>query len=263
MSNPDIQWWSFVIGLLVFAAIIGLVYLRRCFRSPEAAAAMAADRWNNLPGSGAASAEAAAKAERRRPAAPPPTSTPHEQSSAVRSLLLRVVAERAPAGWSVLVLTPPAHADRMTWHVHLAPSVALDLKDGRSVPAAPPAPSHEWRIAGGRTVGVGDGELDPPPTDDAVAVRVTGPYLVVVVEPDADGSGDGERLPRLTARVVTTGDALPEPRALLSDQRAVQAALREAIELAIGTRMSGTLPALGYRLTAWTGHEQTWLAVSR
>jgi hypothetical protein len=103
--------------------------------------------------------------------------------------------------------------------------------------------------------------LDPLPTDDAVAVRVTGPYLVVVVGPHADA--DGERRPRLTARVVTTGDALPEPGAPLSDQRAVQAALREAIELAIGTRMSGTLPAVGYRLTAWAGHERTWLTISR
>jgi hypothetical protein len=92
-------------------------------------------------------------------------------------------------------------------------------------------------------------------------VRVTGPYLLVVVRLRGDGQGSTE--PRLTARVVTTGDTLPEPRAPLSDTRAVQAALREGIELAIGSRMTDAPPALGYRLAAWTGHERTWLTISR
>src|SRR5262249_37557334 len=137
---------------------------------------------------------------RRRPIAPPPRGAPGEQASAIRSLILRTVAERAPAGWSALVLCPPPHPERMSWHVHLAPAVALDLKDGRTVTVAAPPASHEWQLAGGRTVGIGDGEPDPPPTDETVNVRVTGPYLIVTV------SQAGSNPPELSARVMTAGD---------------------------------------------------------
>lgn len=260
MSQQDTQWWSFVIGLLVFVSVVGLVYIRRRRRGPQPPSTTV-ERWSSAAPTKTAPSGTSGEStgtERRRPAAPPPQGTPNERASAVRSLILRAAAERVPSGWSVLLLTPPPNAEQMTWHVHLAPSVALDLMDGRTVPAAPPPPSHDWQLAGGRTVGVGQGELDPQPTEDTKSVRVTGPYLIVVVGP----SGGGQE-PRLTARVVTTGDTLPEPRASLADTRAVQAALREAIELAIGSRMSGTPPALGYRLPAWAGHERTWLTISR
>lgn len=262
MSNQEIQSWSLAIGLLIFVGVIALVYLARRLRRH----APSGDRWSNVPTATGRSAPAGAPtatiaaAARRRPASPPPE-TAHERSRAVRSLVLQAAAERTPAGWTALILTPPPHPETMTWHVHLAPAVALDLRDGRTVPAAPPTATHEWQLTGGRLVAVGDSEIDPAPNDDTVAIRVTGPYLLVVVEePDAADAGAAARL---AARVVTTGGGLPEPRAALDDPRAVQAALREAVELAVASRMTDTPPALGYRPAAWRGHERTWLSIAR
>ena len=96
----------------------------------------------------------------------------------------------------------------MTWHVHLAPEVALDLRDGRTVAVATPAPSHEWQVPGGRTVAVSEGDPVPAPGSETVSVRVTGPYLVVSASQEGGGS------PLLVARVVqAAGDDLPQPRA--------------------------------------------------
>lgn len=176
----------------------------------------------------------------------------------VRSLVTRVVAERAPKGWSALILCPPAHPARMTWHVHLAPQIALDVADGRSVPVRAPTPSHAWELAGGRTVQVGDGDSDPPPSDETQNVRVTGPYLTVVV------TREENQPPRLVARVMGVGhDELPQPHALANDVRAVQGALRSAIESAVGAKMLGMEPAVGYRPASWAAHERVWLTVGR
>jgi hypothetical protein len=155
------------------------------------------------------------------------------------------------------VLCPPPHAAMMTWHVHLAPQVAVDVPDGRSVPVNPPPPSHEWQLPGGRRVGVGNGDPEPAPVTDASAVRVTGPYLQVTVHTAAD------QAPVLVARVEGSPDGSPELRAALTDLKASQAVLREGVELAIATRMLGWPPTLGYGLSGWSGHERVWLTVGQ
>ena len=259
MSPNDVQWWSLVIGLAVFVAVIALTFALRRRRERRGAPPGPPGEFvvqRGEAGSGATPVEAA-RASRRRPASPPPPGEPRELASAVRSAILRAVAERAPAGWSALILAPPPRPDRMTWHIHLVPEVALDLRDGRTVTVAPPAVTHEWQVAGGRTVSVGEGEPEPTPGDEAVAVRVTGPYLTVAV---ADEGG----APLLAARVVPAGDEeLPRPRALATDPRAVQGALREAIELTIGSRMTGPSPTAGYPLGSWRAHERIWLSIGR
>jgi hypothetical protein len=146
----------------------------------------------------------------------------------------------------------------MSWHVHLAPAVALDLQDSRTVPAAAPEPSHLWQVAGGRNVGIAEGDPDPPPNAETLAIRVTGPYLIVSVTRDDGGE------PMLVARAVDAdGAELPRPRAAATDVRAVQAALREAIELTVTLRMGSTPPAVGYPPASWSGHERTWLTIAR
>ena len=163
MSNGTVQILALVIGLLVFGAIVGLLFVRR--RAAERAAGGPLhggidDMGKNLDFTRPVVAQPTSEASsgRRRPASPPPTGSPIELASAIRSLILRAVADRAPAGWSALVLCPPPHPELMTWHVHLAPKVALDLQDGRSVTVAAPLASHEWHLAGGRVVGIGDGD---------------------------------------------------------------------------------------------------------
>jgi hypothetical protein len=263
VSQDDVQIWALMIGFLVFAGVVAVLFGRR--RASEREAGDLADPTEYDPWTGAAMTtlpdglpSREATSSRRRPSPPPPTGGPGELASAIRSLILRAVAERAPAGWSALVLCPPPHPDQMSWHVHLAPEVALDLRDGRTVTVAAPLPSHEWRLAGGRTVGVGDGEPEPAPTDDTVTVRVTGAYLIVALTPR-----DGRR-PELTARVVTAGEEeLPVARASATEVRAVQATLREAVELAIGSRMLGSPPAVGYGRSSWIGHERVWLTIGR
>jgi hypothetical protein len=145
----------------------------------------------------------------------------------------------------------------MTWHVHLSPEVALDLQDGRVLPVAAPVPSHAWQLAGGRTVRIGDGDPEPAPTDETLALRVTGPYLIVAASLPRD------RPPELVARVVSAdGDELPHQRAVAADPRSVQAALREAVEQAIGSRMLGAPPSVRYRRPSWNSHERVWLTIS-
>lgn len=264
MSQGEIQLWALAIGLLIFGSVVVLLFVRR--RAAERAAGGPLTISDGLslhptkaePVTTASDPTAPeARPARRRREPPPPTGSPAELASAIRSLILRAVAERAPSGWSALVLCPPPHPELVTWHVHLAPEVALDLQDGRSVTVAAPVPSHEWQLSGGRVVAIGEGEPDPPPTDETVGVRVTGPYLVVAVR---QASG---RPPELSARVMTAdGDELPQSRAVATDTRAVQAALREAVEHAIGSRMLGTPPAVGYRRSSWAGHERVWLGIS-
>lgn len=263
MSQLDVQWWSLVVGLGVFGAVIIGTFVRRRLKERRGGAATPASPAVSVPGVPSSTPERTgssgeASPGRRRPASPPPTGEPRELASAIRSSILRVVAERAPAGWTALILSPPPHPERMTWHVHLAPAVALDLRDGRTITVASPVASHDWQIPSGRTVGVGDGDPEPPPGDESVAVRVTGPYLIVSV------SREGGPAPRLVARVVLAGDdALPQPRAVATDLGAVQGALREAIELTVGSRMTGSPPAVGYPLASWSAHERIWLTIGR
>lgn len=268
MDQSDVQWWSLVIGLAVFVSAIAAVYLRRRHherrhgpmprlhpisgRPIDSPAPSTTDTTPPAPFTPASAARDGRG--RRRAADPPPVDTPEALALAIRSLILRTTAERAPVGWSALVLSPPPHGTQMIWHVHLAPAVALDLRDGRTVPVAAPEPSHQWQVAGGRSVGVAEGDPDPPPTDETAAIRVTGPYLIVSVSKDDSGA------PLLVAHAVETdGGDLPRPRAAATDPRAVQAALREAIELAVSLRMGGTPPVVGYPPASWAGHERTWL----
>ena len=267
MSQGEVQIWALAIGLLVFAAVVGVIYARR--RASERASGRSADNeehdiWTGAPIAPPGDVTVISTSTggwssgRRRPAPSPVSGSPDELASGVRSLVLRAVAERAPTGWSALILCPPPHPEQMAWHVHLTPEIALDLKDGRTVSVAAPLASHEWHLPGGRTVGVGDGDPEPPPSDETVALRITGPYLVVAV------SRPVGKLPEMTARVMTVGDeALPQPRAATTDIRAMQAALREAVELAVGSRMLGAPPAVGYRRSSWDGHERVWLTMGR
>ena len=258
MSPNDVQWWSLVIGLGVFVTIVLLLFVGRRRLERRDGSSGPSDATTTSSGAPAVVAPSAAPAERRRPASPPPPGEPRELASAIRSAILRAAAERVPAGWTALILAPPAHPERMTWHVHLAPVVGLDLRDGRTVTVAAPAASHDWQVAGGRTVGIGEGDPEPAPGEEAVAVRVTGPYLAVAI---AEESGRGLML---VARVVLLGDEeLPQPRAAATDLRAVQGALREAIELCVGSRMTGPPPTVAYQLPSWRAHERTWLAINR
>ena len=260
MSPNDIQWWSLVVGLGVFVAVIALTFILRLRRERRYGPSAPAGEFvvNRGPATLPGEHIETRTPPRRRPAATPPLGEPHELGSAIRSAILRAVAERTPAGWTALILVPPPHPTRMTWHVHLAPEVGLDLRDGRTVNVAAPMASHNWQLAGGRIISVGDGDPDPPPGDEALAVRVSGPYLTVAI------GENGGAAPSLVARVVQTGDdELPQPRAAATDLRAVQGALREAIELTVGSRMTGASPTAGYPLASWHGHERIWLAIGR
>ncbi|MGE3910222.1 MAG: hypothetical protein AB7K36_12760 [Chloroflexota bacterium] len=253
-QHVDPSFWALLTGLPLLGLFVLALFLRR--RHLERREGLAGPRPTAVESPGSAAANAAGVPRRQPVVVPPPTGA-QELASAARSAILRAVAERSPAGWTTLVLCPPPHATRMTWHVHLAPAVALDLPDGRSVPTGPPTPSHEWQLPGGRSVGVGNGDPDPAPVEDTLAVRISGPYLQVNVLTDEAGA------PRLTARVEGSPDGSPELRAPLSDVKAMQAALREGVEQAIGTRMLGTPPTLGYRPGAWHGHDRVWLTVGR
>jgi hypothetical protein len=267
VSQSEPQVVALLIGFAVLAVIVGLLLMRR-LRSGRAAdrddmgfpiGAAGRPSADTPPAAGAPgvqSSQAETRGERRRPD-PPPQASPAELASALRSAILRAVSERAPAGWSALVLCPPPHAEQMTWHVHLSPEVGLDLEDGRTLTVTPPVATHESQLAGGRTVRIGDGDPEPAPTDETRALRVTGPYLLISVRPGR------ERAPELVARVVTAeGDDLPQQRGIATDARSVQAALREAVEQAVGSRMLGVPPTVAYRPASWAGHERVWLAIS-
>ena len=192
--------------------------------------------------------------------APPPDSLQEVEALAmgIRSLVSRTVSERVPLGWSALILCPPAHPHQMTWHIHLGPRIALDLNDGRTVPASAPEATHAWQLPGGRTVQLSDGDPDPAPTVETTNVRVTGPYFAVSMTCEAGQEA------QIVARVLGDGaDDLPQPRASAHDVRAVQGALRSAVELAVSSKMLGAAPVVGYRPASWAAHERVWLTVEQ
>lgn len=250
----DQSFLAFLTGIPLLAIFVAALYARR--RAKERATLAGGTAPDTYKGEVSA-ALAGEDVPRRRPVITGPPAGDRELASAVRSTILRVVAERAPASWTALVLCPPPSPGLMTWHVHLAPQVAVDVPDGRSVPVNAPAPSHEWQLPGGRSVGVGNGDPEPAPASDARAIRVSGPYLQVALQ-----AAEGQP-PTLLARVEGSPDGSPELRAVPTDIRAVQAALREAVELAIGTRMHGSPPTLGYGLGAWAGHDRVWLTIGQ
>ena len=250
----DQSFLALLTGIPLLAIFVAALYSRR--RAKERATLAGSPSPESYKGDVSA-ALAGEAPPRRRPVTPAAPVGDHELASAVRSTILRVVAERAPAGWTILVLCPPPNTSLMTWHVHLAPQVAVDVPDGRSVPVNAPPPSHEWQLPGGRSVGVGNGDPEPAPAADARTIRVSGPYLQVSLQAEAS------QPPMLFARVEGAPDGSPQLRASPTDLRAAQAALREAVELAIGTRMLGTPPTLGYGLAAWAGHDRVWLTIGQ
>jgi hypothetical protein len=259
VSQLDVQWWSLVVGLAIFFAVVALLLIGRRLRERRGGPSEVGGEFvvTRRPAAPPDGPQAAEERGRRRAAAPPPVS-PDELATALRLAIVRSTAERIPVGWSALILSPPPHPDRMTWHVHLVPDVALDLADGRIIRVHAPEPSHEWQLSGERTATVGDGDPEPAPGPETVTIRVSGPYLLVAVSRDAEGAMI------LTAQVVqASGEELPRPRARATDPRAVQGALRQGIELAVGSRMAGAPPTVGYPQASWRSHERTWLTVGR
>ncbi|MCC6174688.1 MAG: hypothetical protein IT305_05235 [Chloroflexi bacterium] len=194
--------------------------------------------------------------KRTRPTltAPPPPDE-RDLAATLRAALVQAVAERVPAGWSALVLSPPPSRGPMTWHVHLMPQISLDLQDGRTVPAAPPAPSHEWQLASGRCVAIASGEPQPGPTADTVAVRVDGPYLNVACR----SGGDSPESSTIFATVTGANGRPVELRTSVDRTAGLHATLAEAVAQAVGTRIGGAPPVLGYSPASWHGHERLWL----
>ncbi|MCC7371941.1 MAG: hypothetical protein IT306_26230 [Chloroflexi bacterium] len=248
-QNPDPSFWALLTGLPLLALFVLALFARR--RMQEKA---------GLAGTPPPTAPQAAPEQptpRRRPVVTAPPASKQELTSALRSAILRTAAERAPQDWTILVLCPPSSSPRPVWHVHLAAQVALDVPDGRSVPVNPPTPTHAWQFAGGRRVGVSDGDPEPAPSGETQAIRVTGPYLQVVLVSVAGQPAE------LVARVEGSPDGSPEFRAAAADLRACQAALRDGVELAVGTRLHGSPPTLGYSLKAWGGHDRVWLTIGQ
>jgi hypothetical protein len=263
VSQLDVQWWSLVVGLNVFVVIVLATFAWRRLQERRAGRA-STGRGNATPSAvprsdlARESAPDSPQQGKRRAARSTSMGEPRELASAIRSAIMRAAAERVPAGWTALILSPPPHPEQMSWHVHLGPRVALDLQDGRTIAVGPPAATHDWQLPNGRVVAIGEGDPEPPLGHEVTTVRVTGPYLIVVV------SHEGGQPPMLVARAVQAGDEeLPQPRALATDLRAVQGALRDAIELAVGSRLAGSPPTAGYPRSSWSGHERIWLAVER
>ena len=189
------------------------------------------------------------------PAAPAPTTAPDTRvvADAVRTAILQAVAERCPAGWTALALSPPPNPRRMTWHLHLEADVALDLVDGRTIPAAPPAASHEWKLPSGRAARLAFGDPAPPPGPETRVVRVTGPYLSV--------TRDGEAPGRILVRLTAGPDAHHEYRADADDPGALGTMLAQALSGAISGPRGVESTAMGYSPASWRAHERAWLHV--
>jgi hypothetical protein len=176
---------------------------------------------------------------------------------ALRSLLLTVVAEALPTGGSALIQAPVTRSSAMVWHIHVDPLVALDVRDGRTISVARPAPTHQWRLPRRTVVQVAQGGPDHPTTSEAVAMRVVGAYLRVTLNGDARGWRS------VTASTHTDPRGASDLTADAASWSAVEAALRQAVGLAIGRRLDASPPALGYGRVAWDSHERIWLTASR
>jgi len=197
-------------------------------------------------------------------AGPAPTSDPvildpdHDPAliaTRVRTAILQALAERCPIGWRALLLSPPPHPRRMTWHVHLGGAVALDLIDGRTVPTAPPAASHEWTLPSGRRAAVAVGDPRPSPGPETRAIRVGGAYLSVTYTAGAAGSS------RWLVSLGIGARRQGELRAPVRDAAAFDTLLREAVTRSIGQRLGRDGSAMGYTPTSWADHEVTWLEI--
>ncbi|MFN8636844.1 MAG: hypothetical protein U0893_23600 [Chloroflexota bacterium] len=271
MSQSEAQMWALLAGFFILGSIVYVLYSRRRTLERAGLAGPPRSEFDRAPPKPSDLQPEPAIAERATAATAPAATAPSRHTPSpdslqevealamgIRSLVSRTVSERVPLGWSALILCPPAHPHQMTWHVHLAPRIALDLNDGRTVPASAPEPTHAWQLPGGRTVQVSDGDPDPAPTVETTNVRVTGPYFTVSMTCEAGQEA------QIVARVLGDGaDDLPQPRASAHDVRAVQGALRSAVELAVSSKMLGAAPVVGYRPASWAAHERVWLTVEQ
>jgi hypothetical protein len=189
--------------------------------------------------------------ERRTADADPLAAEPEARMRAVAAGLAQAVAEHTPAGWVALLLAPPPGDGPLTWHVHLAPTVRLDLADGRAIGAAPPAGGHEWLLPSGRRASVARGDPTPAPGASTVAVRVAGPHFSATL----DGATLVLRCPDRKRR--THELAVPAV-----DAERVSGAARQAVELAVEARLAGATPMLAYSPRSWSAHARTWLRVA-
>lgn len=170
---------------------------------------------------------------------------------AARTIILQAMAERCPAGWRALALIPPPHPRQMTWHLHLNVDTALDLLDGRTVPATPPASTQEWKLPSGRTVGFEVGDPVPAPGEETRVVRVAGPYVSVLYRAGQPGS---------FLLVATSPAGQHEYRAAADRPQRLGAVLEQALSNAIGERR-GETTAMGYSPASWSAHERVWLEI--
>ena len=170
---------------------------------------------------------------------------------AIGATLLQTVAEHAPAGWQILLLSPPPHPETMTWHVHLAPSIRLDLADGRAVAASAPDAGHEWTLPSGRRASVATGDPRPAPGPSTAAVRVAGPYVSVALS-GAD----------LVLRCLDGMGPAHELRVPRRELERLRSAVRQAVDLAVATKIGGGGSTLAYSAASWQVHGRSWLTVA-
>jgi hypothetical protein len=171
----------------------------------------------------------------------------------VRTAILQAVAERCPAGWRALVLSPPPHPRQMTWHLHLAASASLDLLDGRTVPTAPPPESQEWTLPSGRAAALSGGDPAPPPGPETRAVRVTGLYLSLTYRAEA---------PPAYVILLPNGSSKPHRfRSPADDVARLPALLDVALASAIGRRGALQSTAMGYSPSSWSAHQPAWIEI--
>ena len=170
---------------------------------------------------------------------------------AIGATLLQTVADYAPAGWPVLVLSPPPHPERMTWHVHLGPDIRLDLADGRAVAALPPTAGHEWSLPSGRRASVATGDPTPAPGATTAAVRVAGPHLSLVLE----GA-------QVSLRCLDARGRAHELRVPRGDLERLRSAVRQAVDMAVASKIGGGGSTLAYSSASWQAHGRSWLTVA-
>src|SRR4051812_37628044 len=86
-SQNDVQWWSLVIGLGVFVAVIAVTFVRRQIRERRDGPSSSSGEFvvTRRQPEPAADAPVVDKPTRRRPVAPPPPGEPRELVSAIRS----------------------------------------------------------------------------------------------------------------------------------------------------------------------------------
>ena len=181
----------------------------------------------------------------------PPDAEVVALARAIGATLLQTVAEHAPAGWQALLLSPPHHPETMTWHVHLAPTIRLDLADGRAVTAQPPANGHDWDLPSGRQASVATGDPIPAPGETTTAVRVAGPYVAVSL------AGT-----RVSLRCLDGAGRPHELRVPTGDLQRVRSAVRQAVDMAVASKIGGGGSTLAYSAASWRAHGRSWLTVA-